>query len=379
MPPDPYVSAQWEETRALIRGLEGAVQDGAPVNVPFVQEVLERVGDILRLGAPTPRVLLRWTDDLERSWLQDAIKCVGDEAESWCLPTSEAQALETESFSFTLRRRDEAHSFIVGLTRAALDRNEHLGAYGAYASLEVTLKHFDTALREICSRQTVEQLLGMRLALQGSWTWLDRLRDAELSSADGAGDDLSALPLDARPSPREIEAYISRGALRQYVEAFAARDVEFRQELCEDIIAVLELGESACFVAKSFQKRYGQAQAPVAPVIELNVYGRAASTAKPRELRLAAASEPEARFEPPLASALAYTFEDGSELYVQSYEDGFAVFLYRRSPSTDDAFVGPGVDVWKEGRLLGAVALAGVLELRYAGASWRFRLPGRES
>jgi hypothetical protein len=260
MATDPYLTAQRGETRALVQGLEGALRAGAIADAGCVQDVLERIGDVIRLGELSPAALLQWIAQQERRAIADAIVRAAAEADAWTLPDSGSEVMEDEGFGFTLRRRDEVQSFVVGLTRAAIARNESLSSYEAFAALEVTLAGFDESLAAVCSRLQAEAFLGSRLALQTDAGWFAQLRDEVADVEPDADGGSVVLPVNEAPSVRDLEAYVATGALLRYVEGFAARDAAFSDELSELISALLQLGEQVGFSARRFLQRQQRAQ-----------------------------------------------------------------------------------------------------------------------
>lgn len=342
---DPYEAVQRSETMALVRGLEQAAGGSGSIDVQWAQGALERLGDLVRIKAPVPQAFWRQLGALDPKLIAGALSSTRQEASEWDVPASARAAHEMDALEFTLRRRDEAHSLTLGLSRVALKLGHGLDVYDGYESLVAALAVFDQGLASVCSRQLAEAVLGTRIVLQDGSTWLASLPETDVEVTDGEPGDQEvkrAPTMLALPSATQLEAYLAQGALRAYVEGVATQVPAFRAELCDALDVLIDAGEQVCFVARLFRRRFGGPRSTSAD-FRFSVDGRKAAASEPameQEQRMALGALPDIA-----ADAILVLRADQLELRVFAEEPLVRVQLgqveaFNREETVD------GVDVW---------------------------------
>lgn len=271
-----------DEFLAALRGLLSGL-GAPPVLTPaLVAVLLERVGDVLRLGRSLPAEARRLCGELSESSVGAALEVLRDQAAGWLRPATEAPEVDGR-FIFGVRCRDEAQSALVAVRWLGLEQDWALDELAGLAPCLAALRQYDDALAVAFDRGAVEAMLEDRIPLVERGGWTARFAEAALPADADAGE-LAGTPPPGSPSDEVVQEYIGAGAHRLYVEGCAARSPEFAADLADCIDTLGAAREERSLVARVWRSRH-QGQAPERSPVAYDV--------PPALLALAAASPDE--------------------------------------------------------------------------------------
>jgi hypothetical protein len=251
--------------RAAARGVAHALRD-APGDPATARLALERVGDLMRCDTAVPSELAAWSAQASEDILDGVVRDAEAEARDWPLPegwtalgASDDDA-DLGSLAHVLQRRDEIESLCDAVVRAMLVRGRSPAALGGWTGLEAILREVDGRLAAVVSRPLTEHLLGARVCLVRDRGWVSCLRDEggenTLNLSGGHGG--APLPADVgEPSDAIVFDYLTRGRLYRYVEAYAAQNPAFAEELAGAYDTLQEEGElGQALIPRRWRKDY---------------------------------------------------------------------------------------------------------------------------
>jgi hypothetical protein len=243
------------QTEAALRGLANALAQ-AP-DPALLLTPLACIGDALRLGIEISTPVRAWSDALGRAEVEGALGALLDETATWGLSeVSAAYAASDPSFAFSLRRRDEAESVLHAVRRICLPKGLALDELTALAALDTALSFLDMKLASLVSRAEVGRLLGTRAAIGPDWA--DGFEGSERGQPDEHDEAVEERwPESIRltvPSDEAITRFVTRGAMRWYVEGVAAANEDFAEDLARCIDALLDARETVGLDARRWRK-----------------------------------------------------------------------------------------------------------------------------
>jgi hypothetical protein len=220
--------------------------------------VLQTFGDALRASVDLPAPLRRWMRDLRDDDVCAALAVAAEEVPRW---TTGAMA---ETFSFSLRRRDQIASALDALAWRSLVHAPGVELERSMSDLEQSLARYDASLK--ASRSEVDSLLEERACLADRG-WRSVLRD------DREVDE-SLLP-ETLPSDAIVDAWLREGRFHRSVEAAASRDPDFAEDLAFLVAAASQDARrdptlAVSFVARRWSQRSGarvRVEVPVRPMV----------------------------------------------------------------------------------------------------------------
>jgi hypothetical protein len=249
-----------EEFETALEGLTGTLGAPEAVEASLLALLLERLGDVLRLGAPPPDALRAWCRALGQEALRGAVGIVAREVKGWPRPAPVVAG--GEAIAPVIRRRDAVESAMVALSWIRLAHGwETSDIEGLDACLELVAR-YDQALATVADRDAVEVLLGDRACLLGTHGWLATLPEGVVQA--GAPEVITLLPevaLDGSPSDRVVQEYLGHGTWRHHVEGLAARSPAFAAELAACFDTLAEMKEERSLVARLWRAQLGSAPA----------------------------------------------------------------------------------------------------------------------
>lgn len=284
----PYREQLQEASLAALRGLHAAVGTGGRDAV-VLAAVLERVGDLQRLGERLPTWCVEWLAAASELELGAVLAVYQEEVAGWPVPEGrvDLQALALlgdespgpENLTFVLQRRDELASALAAITRVSVHRGRAPMHIPGLVALLATVRAWEDALGHVLDRWTGERLLGDRVAIAAPSGWTARLPESAAEHITSSDITAMVVGLDGvgEPDDAAVHAYLQSGALLKYVEGCAARSPDFAENLATTIETLRDLRE------------LGDA---IAPRRWLKVYRGATATPTVypvRRLRLAAA------------------------------------------------------------------------------------------
>ena len=284
-------SAYLAEFRALAQsaahGIACALRE-APSDAVVARLALERVGDLIRAGAPILPQLKEWTQQVSEDVLAECISDAQSEAGTWLLPNAPLETSKADevddwgALGFVLQRRDETESLHLSVTQLMLQRGRAPVALKPFAELSTTLRQVDEKLVANVSRQTAEELLGLRVCLAERYGWLSPLKDRAVADTAARHQDgrasLAGVELPAElgePDDTVVFEYLTSGALHQYVQGYAAANPDFAEDLAATFDALKEEGELGhALIPRRWRRDVGatgqlraQARSSAAPVL----------------------------------------------------------------------------------------------------------------
>jgi hypothetical protein len=285
--------------RASARGVAQALRD-APADPATARLALERVGDLMRCDAAAPSELVAWSAQATEDLLDGAVRDADAEARDWPLPEAWT-ALDASdddddlgSLAHVLQRRDEAESLCDAVVRAMLLRGRSPVALGGWTGLKAMLREVDGRFAATVSRPLAEHLLGARVCLVRDRGWLSCLRDegGESSVELPKGHVAAPLPADVgEPSDAIVLDYLTRGRLYRYVEAYAAQNPAFAEELAGAYDTLQEEGELGhALIPRRWRKDYagGRGSAVVYDLGPVRLAAASDETVTSKTIRLGA-------------------------------------------------------------------------------------------
>lgn len=255
--------------RPAARGVARALRE-APADPATVRLALERIGDLMRCDATVPSELAAWSAQASEDLLDGAVRDAEAEARDWPLPEgwTALGASDDDSdlgtLAHVLQRRDEVESLCDAVVRSMLIRGRAPVALGGWTGLKASLHAVDARLAAAVSRPLAEHLLGARVCLVRDRGWVSCLRDegGESGLALSEGHGPAPLPADiGEPSDAIVFDYLNRGRLYRYVEAYAAQNPGFAEELAGAYDTLQDEGElGQALVPRRWRKNYAGGQ-----------------------------------------------------------------------------------------------------------------------
>jgi hypothetical protein len=251
---------------ARLRTLIRAALDGlaaGPVNADptpeLVFEILLHIGDATRADVRLSSTLIGWLEARTLTEINLALESAADDLDTWAIPST----IDDESLSFLLVRRDSTSSVDTAAVRWALGHGLAPAELTELQRLRAATSAFDARLGNLVTRSAAEAFLGERVGLLGASPWTDVLPVDE--SANVPSDSVDWIPdmVSFAPSDDVVTGYILHGRLARFVEGFAAKSPEFREELQLVIQNAKDDDESISFRARSWLKRQAASGAPL--------------------------------------------------------------------------------------------------------------------
>lgn len=241
-------------TEAALEGI-GKSLTTSPIPNELLLTPLARIGDALRLGVDLPSGIRRWSDGLELEALQAAVASLIRETATWNFPDAKSG---DPFLAGVLRRRDEAESVRLAVRRICLPRRIDPNSLTELAALDVVLSTVDDVIGTLVSGDEVATLLGARAPMDPRWADAFEAREqgvVEASCFTGQEKRVVASLQESVPSDEIVTRYITRGALSGYVEAVAAQNLAFADDLAACVDALLLARETVGLVARRWRAR----------------------------------------------------------------------------------------------------------------------------
>lgn len=241
-------------TVASLEGLRGVRTDALDAGALLV--VLNVLGDALRLGVPIPSPLWRPLDGVGIEKLGQAFVNLLAEAGTWRFPAPGNEDDEAV-FRWSIQRRDEVESVVLGARRLLLARGTTLDDVEEWRALDAVLRLRDVTSGGARGRAEIEEALGERAAFATGTSWVanlpeldDRAEERPAGRREADGGELPTSP----PSDEAIESYLRLGHRAASIERLASNEAAFAEELEAMIDAALEVGMSVGLVARRWRR-----------------------------------------------------------------------------------------------------------------------------
>lgn len=235
------------ETQAALAAIAGAdLEAGAGLEAWRMAQIIEWIGDGVRLGVPVPVALRRWLEKRPAAELHAVIEVAHQAAGELPAFTSPPEPDDGYLVEEATRGRDRAESLKVGILRACVARGVApvtLAGFGAWCE---RLREAERSFA-VVGREVVLATLGSRrwMLEHDDWTATLASRGLDPDEASAPGelaptDDEAAAVGAVLPPPSAVVAYVTRGVLARWIEKVADADAEFAT-LLED--AIDDLGD----------------------------------------------------------------------------------------------------------------------------------------
>lgn len=245
-------------TCALTEMIEAALEawDVPPDALDAHALVLERVGDALRAGLGLPRGWCRW---LERRTSEELGKVIEDAVELLAEAPAPSEPGVSDELVVAAVSRDRTESTRLGVERACLATGRAFTAVPGFERLVAAQQELDAWLARTVTRDEVEQALGIRRALLAPPAWTDVLPEGEGDAiVEEVVEGLAPRRMEP-PSAAVVVAYVQDGLHKGWVEAAAASDPWFAQELAETVALLRGEGEPISLVARQWERQSREA------------------------------------------------------------------------------------------------------------------------
>lgn len=250
----PAFEATCAEVTAALAALaaRGDVLEGS--DPERIAQIVEWIGDGLRLGARIPATLARWLDERTVRELEQVIEIRQRDLEE--LPTFVRPAEPDDDYlvEHAARGRDRAESLKIGLVRACIGRGIApitLQGFGRWCDVLEGMAPSFAAL----GREATLAGLGNRRWMLVSDDWTSALPSLEVvSEQEPPLSDEAESARAVHPPPAAIVAYAARGGLARWIERVADADPAFA-ELLEGAIDDLRVEPMQSLAAQRWLAR----------------------------------------------------------------------------------------------------------------------------
>lgn len=244
--------------RAALDGLAaGPVSEDPTPELVF--EILLHIGDATRADVRLPSTLIGWLDARTLTEINTALEGASADIDTWAIPST----VDDESLSFLLVRRDSTSSVDTATVRWALSHDLAPAELTGLQRLRAATSAFDARLGSLVTRSTAEAFLGERAGLLAASPWTEVLPADEVANVPPDSIDWIRDMETFPPSDEVMTGYILHGRLARFVEGFAAKSPEFREDLQLVIQNAKDDHELMSFRARSWLKNRSSSRTPL--------------------------------------------------------------------------------------------------------------------